>query len=461
MRDASCPMRPPDDLLTPDRDTGGAHLHDSPEQYTHPSSYQNRSHDGELGTVVASQFPSRCERLLLIEDDLAGQGLGATAHFMAVALLIAMRTGRVLLEVAVDPQWGRTNLSIPYRASSAGASTPRFPAARPRWCSRPPYTHQCFYQPWSNCTAGNTTEHQSPRLGRFNGLQGHALLPGRTPIVRIKLSGLYVSTPLHAGVMTSAYAAATRFLFRPREWVKHLGRCVLRRDGLAPHRFISVFIRESAEKNTEARKFRYRMPIVDDYAASAEALSRAIHMQRVHLQTSSAVALANFTLLTASLRLSARGVPLTLSYTDNPRSEHDTWGGWGKDKDETLDGTVAAVNAFMARHAAVLIAPRLSSWTTHLLILHRWLNVSSLIAPAAVLSNPQGGTSWDSDSEVPRTRDTRGGQRITRDDKSRAVHLCCRCRPRDKGSNLVVVMGLALGRRWAARNATLPCATKG
>ena len=464
-----CPMRPPDDLLTPNSDTDSTPMHDLPEKYTHPSSYQNHSHDRSfslnaqtatdehMGTVVASQFPSRCERLLLFEDDLAGQGLGATAHFMAVALLIAMRTGRVLLEVAVNPRWGRTNMSIPYRRSSAGASTPTLPAARPRWCSRPPYTHQCFYLPWSNCTAGNTTEHQSPRLGRFNGLIGHALLPGRTPIVRIKLSGLYISTGLHAGVMTPAYAAATRFLFRPREWVKHLGRCVLRRDGLAPHSFISVFIRESAEKNTEARQFKYKMPVVDDYAASAEALSRAIHMQRVHIQTSSAVALANFTVLTSSLRLAARGVPLTLSYTDNPRSEHDTWGGWGKDKDETVDGTVAAVNAFMARHAAVLIAPRLSSWTTFLLILHQWLNVSSLVAPAAVLSKPQGGSSRD--SEVHRTSNTRGGQRITRDEKSRAVHLCCQCRRRDKGSNLVVVMGLALGRRWAVRNATLPCAT--
>ena len=36
--------------------------------------------DEHMGTVVASQFPSRCERLLLFEDDLAGQGLGATAQ---------------------------------------------------------------------------------------------------------------------------------------------------------------------------------------------------------------------------------------------------------------------------------------------------------------------------------------------------------------------------------------------
>ena len=455
----TCPMRPPDDLLTPDGDTGGALLRDPPEKYTHFRLRQTHDRivssaqaptDEYMGAVVASQFPSRCDRLLLIEDDLAGQGLGVTAHYLAIALLNAMRTGRVLLEVAVNPRWGPTNISIPYRQASAGASTPTLPSDRPRWCSRPPYTHQCFYQPWSNCTAGNTSLHQSPRLGQWNGLPGHALLPGGTPIVRIKLSGLYI-TPHHARVMGPAYGAAMRFLFRPREWVKHLGRCVLRRDGLVPRSFISVFIRHSVEKSTETRRFRYKMPVIDDYAASAEALSRAIQMQQVHIQTSSAVALANFTLRTSSLRLAARGPPLTLSYTDNPRSEHDTWGGWQKDKDETMDGTVAAVNAFIARHAAVLIAPRLSSWTNFLLILHQWLNVSSLGPPAV---NPQGGI------RDGRTSLTRGGQRMTQDVKSRAVHLCCACASRGKRSNLVVVMGLALGRRWALRNATVPCATR-
>ena len=116
-----------------------------------------------------------------------------------------------------------------------------------------------------------------------------------------------------------------------------------------------------------------------------------------------------------------------------------------------MDGTVAAVNAFIARHAAVLIAPRLSSWTNFLLILHQWLNVSSLGPPAV---NPQGGI------RDGRTSLTRGGQRMTQDVTSRAVHLCCACASRGKRSNLVVVMGLALGRRWALRNATVPCATR-
>ena len=67
--------------------------------------------DGWAEAIRSSQFPSQCGRMLLIEDDLAGQGLGITAELIAYALLIAMRHRRVLLEVAVDPKWGQTNYS--------------------------------------------------------------------------------------------------------------------------------------------------------------------------------------------------------------------------------------------------------------------------------------------------------------------------------------------------------------
>ena len=108
----TCPMRPPDDLLAPEGDTGGPLLRDPPEKYTHSRLRQTHDRifspsaqaptDEYMGAVVASQFPSRCDRLLLVEDDLAGQGLGTTAQFLAIALLNAMQTGRVLIEVAVN-----------------------------------------------------------------------------------------------------------------------------------------------------------------------------------------------------------------------------------------------------------------------------------------------------------------------------------------------------------------------
>ena len=54
-------------------------------------------------------------------------GLGMTARVLMSALLWAVRIDRVLVEAPL------ANVS------------------RARWCDRPPYTLQCFVQPWSHC----------------------------------------------------------------------------------------------------------------------------------------------------------------------------------------------------------------------------------------------------------------------------------------------------------------------
>ena len=63
-------------------------------------------------------------KFLLVEDNLVGAGFGYTTHLMALSLSLAMREGRVLVEV---------------------------PSIRPRWCSHQPYTFQCYYQNWTDC----------------------------------------------------------------------------------------------------------------------------------------------------------------------------------------------------------------------------------------------------------------------------------------------------------------------
>ena len=56
-----------------------------------------------------------------------------------------------------------------------------------------------------------------------------------------------------------------------------------------------------------------------------------------------------------------------MSYTDNRRSEHDTWGGWQTDDATIMTGSVvAAVNAHVARQAAAVISPANSAWTSFL-----------------------------------------------------------------------------------------------
>ncbi|KAL1530416.1 hypothetical protein AB1Y20_001321 [Prymnesium parvum] len=87
----------------------------------------NYSADGWKSAIIASQHPLHCERFLLVEDDMNNSGIGFTAKVWSFALLLAVRTRRVLLEVP--------------RASG-----------RSRWCDRPPYSFQCLYEPWTHCS---------------------------------------------------------------------------------------------------------------------------------------------------------------------------------------------------------------------------------------------------------------------------------------------------------------------
>ena len=65
---------------------------------------RNQTVDGWRSAIYASQFRPSCDRLLLVEDDLTKAGLGFTAKLWAVALLLAMRDNRVLVEVRMVKQ---------------------------------------------------------------------------------------------------------------------------------------------------------------------------------------------------------------------------------------------------------------------------------------------------------------------------------------------------------------------
>jgi len=95
--------------------------------------------------ILASQHPQNCSaaKFLLVEDDMLRSGLGFTARMLASALLLAMREGRVLLEV-------------PQRNGTTG---------RPfgRWCDRPPHTLGCVYLPWSHCSAASVQQAEATR----------------------------------------------------------------------------------------------------------------------------------------------------------------------------------------------------------------------------------------------------------------------------------------------------------
>jgi len=319
----------------------------------------------------------------------------------------------------------------------------------------------------------------------------------RPQYVRLKLSSLLISRPWAHQNASSAYAAAMRFLFRPRVWVERLGRCFMRTERLVSRAFISVHIRQSVEKNAEARNHLHRMPRVASYVASAVTLSHALGLHHVHVQTSSALALAKFTRLVTSAqkkkepqtasarkkehqttsarktgvgeeeRSEERGLhaehgfeptasALSLSATDNPRGEHDTWGGWaaahkdaltgtGKDAskgarnddsvDETLDGTVTTTDDTASAHVTVTTnATNALMHATRHDTRHAMASYAKSYARADERMRGVGTT------VAPLT-----------------LRLCCGCGGRDGGANLIIAVSGAVPRPaeiWAAQSSS-------
>ena len=85
-----------------------------------PSNY---SADGWKEAIYASQFRADCSRLLLVEDDLTKAGLGFTAKIWNVALLLAMRDNRVLVEVRMIKVGNTTPRRLERRAGAIGRRT--------------------------------------------------------------------------------------------------------------------------------------------------------------------------------------------------------------------------------------------------------------------------------------------------------------------------------------------------
>ena len=144
-------------------------------------------------------------------------------------------------------------------------------------------------------------------------------LPRDPPAIRLKLSWLKVSGMGWAH--GAAGDAATRFLATPRRWVRRLADCVASRDGLRPGSFVSVFVRDSVEKRLELASHGHGMPTAEQYESVSAALAAALGWRHVHLQTSNPKSVERFVSL-------ANASGLRLSYTDNARSAHDSWGGW-------------------------------------------------------------------------------------------------------------------------------------
>ena len=297
----------------------------------------NKSSDGWKNDIFRSQFRPSCDRMLLVEDDLTKAGMGFTAKLWGIALLIAMKDNRVLVEV---------------RMVKEGNSTRSDGFERPRWCDRPPYTLQCLYQAWTNCplpSANATIIRPGGRPLKTN------RWPHAEPYIRTGLGRIHRQGIFWYGSKSSALREAGRFLFRPRPWVAAIADCVMSQHGLLPQRFLSVHIRHSVEKQKEGSKLGVKLPDLPAHDTLSVALAADFRTRKVFLQTASPVALEHF----AS---SCKANGLELSFTNNSRSENDAWGGW-KGGYEMEQALVGAVNAHIGAQAVVSVSAELSLWT--------------------------------------------------------------------------------------------------
>ena len=334
--------------------------------------------NSSAAAILANQFGTSCNRLLIVHDDMVGKGLGWTVRNWQVAMLAAAQSGRVLHEAAA-PQGNKSQDArefVPYR-----------------WCLQPPFTLECFYQRWNDCDDTppvpqyrNLTHHRQGHGWGIIGLTGprHANLP----IIHMELSEFIPErwTPRGADF---GPADVTRFMFRPRQWVRDIGDCILERAGIRsgsrrhattstltpqspfarrssrPDPYAVIFVRDSAEKRAELRSHGHGWTSARTYFELTVALTtNLLPAPRVVLQTSSLSAYAQF-----EAAAKAHSPALRFGVSDNPRSDHDSWGGL-RTGEQTAEGTVAAVNLHLAAEAAFFVGLASSAWThlVHLLM---------------------------------------------------------------------------------------------
>ena len=158
------------------------------------------------------QFPSSgcSRRFTVVRDDLYGAGLGFTAKLMTFALIVAERSGRILVE---------------------GESSRR-------WCTRRPGTLQCYYLPWTNCSLAHATDVRNLSLRHFQ--RGGSWY------------GMSRSTRM-------LQPDAFQLLFRPRKTIVYAVERVVAQCG--GNDYWTVHVRDSPEKQRE----RGKLPSVERY----------------------------------------------------------------------------------------------------------------------------------------------------------------------------------------------------
>ncbi len=298
----------------------------------------NEAEERALRAVLhANQFPAdaaACGRTLLLWDDAPTAGLGYSARLIALALLVATRERRVLINVA--HQTGR-------------------------WCGRPPHTLGCFYEPWTHCPTPNVSFGGLPKWstrGASAGYEGR--IANSAPHVRISTSQIHKSIFWYKFHPPQALFEGTHeLLFRPRSWVREAAHCVMRAHGLRGGNYVVVHARYSSEKKRERGGM---LPPLSAYLEPAAAMVARANVSRLFLQTSNPEAVELF-------RKWARERGVHLSFTQNERAAgHDLWADKTARHSSNHSGERASVvaqtvNALIASRSRRFFSPSSSMWT--------------------------------------------------------------------------------------------------
>ena len=270
--------------------------------------------------IKANQFPESCDRMLILYDDAIEAGLGYTSKLIANALLLAIKEKRVLIMK-----------EHPTR----------------RWCSKFPFNLNCFYEPYTHCKPPNKTlsqwskRHINIKNVRITTLQIH------------RSSFWYGAHPSKA-----IYEATYELLFRPRFWVREIGKCIMKESNIENNKFIVVHARFSVDKKRERGS---KLPFLTEYLKPIKQLTNRTGIGNIFLQTSTPIAINLFQEWSLKYEWN-------LSFTKNKRSSRDLWMHSHKNhtydpSGEQLSVIAQSVNAYIASFATYFLSPSSSMWT--------------------------------------------------------------------------------------------------
>ena len=275
--------------------------------------FKHMSFPDVSGVLLANQFPIKCSRYLLVYDDLTGAGLGWTAKMLMYLLAFATFDNRVLLEI---------------------------PASKPRWCLHPPFTLNCYYRTWSNCSIPSSTD---IREFSFAGRKTNG------NVTKMSLSTFHKRGNEWYGAAKYVHrisSDAMSVLFRPKQEFELMATQVLRNCSFEPGSYWTVFLRDSPEKRVEMGG--RRLPEFKKYVSRIPS-----NVTSILWQTS------NPKLLHIAVNSQ---LPYRMCFTNNSRHEKDVWGGRNNSfTDES--GITGVLNHILGRQGGGAILPRASQWS--------------------------------------------------------------------------------------------------